>query len=125
MPPVAASILENLFMHPQNGLFAALARGLGAEPILFLENYPMLSVIGIVLTGILRRIQRDTVERGRTLESVINQYLESVRPMHLDFVEPSKRWADLIVPEGGDNRVALDLVTSKLRNIIERSREGR
>ena len=48
MPPVAASIWENLFMHPQNGLFAALARGLGAEPILFLENYPMLSVIGIV-----------------------------------------------------------------------------
>ena len=60
---------------------------------------------------ILRRIQRDTRERGRTLESVIEQYLQSVRPMHLDFVEPSKRWADLIVPTGVENRTALDMLT--------------
>lgn len=60
---------------------------------------------------ILRRIQRDTLERGRTLESVVSQYLESVRPMHLDFVEPSKRWADLIVPTGVENRLALEMLT--------------
>jgi uridine kinase len=60
---------------------------------------------------ILRRIQRDTRERGRTLESVISQYQESVRPMHLEFVEPSKRWADLIVPTGVENETALRMLT--------------
>lgn len=74
---------------------------------------------------IFRRIRRDIEQRGRTFESVREQYYRHVRPMHLQFVEPSKRRADLIIPEGGDNRVALDLVTSKLRNIIERSRESR
>jgi uridine kinase len=59
---------------------------------------------------ILRRIQRDTAERGRSLESVIAQYLESVRPMHLEFVEPSKRWADLIVPTGVENTTAMDML---------------
>ncbi|MCE1228150.1 MAG: uridine kinase [Firmicutes bacterium] len=60
---------------------------------------------------ILRRIQRDTRERGRTVDSVIQQYLEFVRPMHLEFVEPSKRWADLIVPTGAENEKALDMIT--------------
>lgn len=59
---------------------------------------------------ILRRIQRDTAERGRSIESVIDQYLNSVRPMHLEFVEPSKRWADLIVPVGVENTTALDML---------------
>ena len=59
----------------------------------------------------LRRIRRDTAERGRSLESVMEQYETSVRPMHLEFVEPSKRWADLIVPMGVENRTALDLLT--------------
>jgi len=59
---------------------------------------------------ILRRIQRDTSERGRTIESVIEQYLKSVRPMHLEFVEPSKRWADLIVPVGVENTTAMDML---------------
>ena len=59
---------------------------------------------------ILRRIQRDTAERGRSLESVIEQYLKSVRPMHLEFVEPSKRWADLIVPTGVENTTAMDML---------------
>lgn len=57
---------------------------------------------------ILRRIRRDTRDRGRSLESVMDQYEQSVRPMHLEFVEPSKRWADLIVPTGVENRTALD-----------------
>jgi len=60
---------------------------------------------------ILRRIQRDTLERGRSLESVVDQYLGSVRPMHLEFVEPSKRWADLIVPTGVENQKALEMIT--------------
>ena len=69
---------------------------------------------------IFRRIRRDIEQRGRTFESVREQYYRHVRPMHLQFVEPSKRRADLIIPEGGENRVALDLVVSKLRSIIER-----
>lgn len=67
---------------------------------------------------LLRRIRRDVVKRGRTADSVIAQYQATVRPMHLEFVEPSKRHADLIVPEGGYNRVAVDLVVSKLRAIM-------
>lgn len=66
---------------------------------------------------LLRRIRRDLETRGRPFESIRDQYQESVRPMHLEFVEPSKRWADLIVPEGGENRVALDLLLVKLRQI--------
>ena len=61
---------------------------------------------------ILRRIRRDTRERGRSLESVMEQYEQSVRPMHLEFVEPSKRWADLIVPTGVENRTALDMIVN-------------
>ena len=60
---------------------------------------------------ILRRIRRDTRERGRSLDSVMDQYESSVRPMHLEFVEPSKRWADLIVPTGVENRTALEVIT--------------
>lgn len=65
---------------------------------------------------ILRRIQRDTKERGRTLDEVIQQYLETVRPMYNQFVEPSKRYADIIVPEGGKNQVAIDLLTTNSIN---------
>ena len=64
---------------------------------------------------ILRRIVRDVKERGRTLDSVVNQYLTTVKPMHEQFVEPSKRKADLIVPEGGHNLVALELLINKER----------
>jgi len=67
----------------------------------------------------LRRLQRDIDERGRTVESVIEQYLETVRPMHLEFVEPSKRWADIIIPEGGFNTVALDVVISRIERVDE------
>lgn len=68
---------------------------------------------------ILRRIQRDITERGRTVDSVINQYLTTVRPAHLQFIEPCKRYADLIIPEGGFNTVAIDLVVSKIKSILE------
>ena len=69
----------------------------------------------------IRRLRRDLVERARTVESVITQYLETVRPMHLEFVEPSKRWADLIIPEGGFNSVALDVVCSRVEALLQPS----
>lgn len=67
-----------------------------------------------------RRIRRDLEHRGRSFESIREQYYATVRPMTLRFVEPSKRWADIIVPEGGENRVALDLLSSKLRSYVAR-----
>lgn len=66
---------------------------------------------------LMRRIRRDLEQRGRTFQSVREQYYQSVRPMHLEFVEPSKRWADIIVPEGGENTIALDLLLGKLRQV--------
>jgi len=68
---------------------------------------------------LLRRIRRDVVKRGRTADSVIAQYEATVRPMHLEFVEPSKRFADLVVPEGGYNQVAVDLVVNRIRGLLE------
>jgi uridine kinase len=62
-----------------------------------------------------RRIRRDIEKRGRSFESIREQYYKTVRPMHLQFVEPSKRWADIIIPEGGDNRVGIDLVIAMIR----------
>ncbi len=66
----------------------------------------------------IRRLLRDVEERGRTVESVIRQYMTTVRPMHLEFVEPSKRYADIIVPEGGFNTVALDMLTARLQALL-------
>jgi uridine kinase len=66
----------------------------------------------------IRRLRRDLEERGRAVEDVMRQYLGSVRPMHLEFVEPSKRWADVIIPEGGENVVALDMVVARLEKIV-------
>lgn len=68
---------------------------------------------------LLRRLERDISERGRSLMSVIDQYITTVRPMHLEFVEPSKRYADVIIPEGGFNEVAIDMVASRLRDLIK------
>ena len=65
---------------------------------------------------VLRRIKRDVVKRGRSLESVMAQYLSTVKPMHEQFVEPSKRRADLIIPEGGKNLVALEMLIQKVNN---------
>ena len=66
----------------------------------------------------IRRLQRDISERGRTTDSVIQQYLTTVRPMHLEFVEPSKRYADVIIPEGGLNTVAMDMVVARLHDLL-------
>jgi len=67
---------------------------------------------------LIRRLRRDIAERGRTVDNVVHQYLETVRPMHLEFVEPSKRWADLIVPEGGFNPVALDVICARVEALL-------
>ena len=67
---------------------------------------------------LIRRLKRDMAERGRTVESVVTQYESTVRPMHMEFVEPSKRYADLIVPEGGENTVALDFLFARLRELL-------
>lgn len=67
---------------------------------------------------IFRRIRRDMEERGRTFQSIREQYYNAVRPMHLQFIEPSKRWADVIFPEGGENQVALDMIVGKLKHVI-------
>ena len=67
----------------------------------------------------IRRLQRDIAERGRTMESVIRQYLGTVRPMHEEFVEPSKRYADVIIPEGGFNEVAMDMVAARIKSLLD------
>jgi uridine kinase len=67
---------------------------------------------------LLRRLQRDILERGRDIQSVIDQYQETVRPMYLQFIEPSKRYADIIVPRGGANRIAIEVIQAKMREIL-------
>jgi uridine kinase len=66
----------------------------------------------------IRRLQRDITERGRSVQSVIRQYIETVRPMHLEFVEPSKRYADVIVPEGGFNVTAVDMIVARIKDMM-------
>jgi uridine kinase len=71
----------------------------------------------------IRRLERDVHERGRSVDSIISQYQTTVRPMHLQFVEPSKRYADIIIPEGGHNDVGIDLITGKIKSILAGSVE--
>lgn len=95
------------------------------EGIMLLEDQRLRDIFDIKIfvdtdadIRILRRIQRDIEERGRTMDSVIDQYISTVRPAHLQFIEPNKRYADIIIPEGGYNAVAIDLVVSKIKSII-------
>lgn len=96
------------------------------EGILILEDQRIRDLLDIKVfvdtdadVRIIRRILRDISERGRTLASVVDQYLSVVRPMHLRFVEPTKRYADIIIPEGGENTVAIDLLVSKIRSLLQ------
>jgi uridine kinase len=96
------------------------------EGILVLEDERLRNLMDIKVyvdtdadIRIIRRLQRDMNERGRTLESVIDQYVSVVRPMHNQFVEPTKRYADIIIPEGGHNHVAIDLMVTKIQTILE------
>ncbi len=95
------------------------------EGILILADVTLRNLIDIKIyvdtdddERLLRRLRRDIIERGRSIESVINQYIHSVKPMHLEFVEPSKRWADVIIPRGGENHVAIDMVLAKLKSLV-------
>lgn len=96
------------------------------EGILVLEDKRLRDLMDIKLfvdtdsdLRIIRRIERDIKERGRTIDSVIDQYLTAVRPMHNLFIEPTKRYADVIIPEGGENEVAIDLMVTKIKTILE------
>ena len=95
------------------------------EGILILEDPRLVNLMDIKVfvdtdsdIRIIRRIERDLKERGRTLDSVINQYLSAVRPSHLQFIEPTKRYADIIIPEGGENLVAIDIMASKIESVL-------
>ncbi|EIJ78970.1 uridine/cytidine kinase [Bacillus methanolicus PB1] len=96
------------------------------EGILVLEDERLRNLMDIKLfvdtdadLRIIRRLTRDIKERGRTLDSVIEQYVNVVRPMHNQFIEPTKRYADIIIPEGGHNFVAIDLMVTKIQTILE------
>lgn len=98
------------------------------EGILILEDERLRDLMDIKLyvdtdddIRIIRRIKRDMEERGRTLDSVIEQYLTVVKPMYHQFIEPTKRYADVIVPEGGENHVAIDLITTKVATFLTES----
>lgn len=95
------------------------------EGILVLEDQRLLDLMDIKVfvdtdadLRIIRRLLRDINERGRTIDSVIEQYIGVVRPMHLQFIEPTKRYADIIIPEGGENHVAIDLMATKVETIL-------
>ena len=99
------------------------------EGILILEDLRLVDLMDIKVfvdtdadIRIIRRLTRDIKERGRTFDSVIDQYVNNVRPMHLQFVEPTKRYADIIIPEGGENHVAIDIMATKIETILERNR---
>ncbi len=116
--------------------FVAHARTERSERV---ESHPVILIEGILLLAeprirelldfkiyvdtaadirLIRRLRRDMNERGRSLEDILRQYVTTVRPMHEEFVEPSKRWADVIVPEGGENRVALEMVIARIEQLL-------
>lgn len=97
------------------------------EGILILNNEEIRNLCDIKIfvdtdsdVRVIRRIERDIKERGRTLDSVIDQYMTTVRPAHLQFVEPSKKYADIIIPEGGYNKVAIDIIVAKINSILSK-----
>jgi uridine kinase len=101
------------------------------EGILVLEDELLRSLMDIKIyidadsdERFIRRLLRDMKERGRGADAVIEQYISTVRPMHLQFVEPSKRYADIIIPEGGHNAVAIDLLVTKISDILRNSGDG-
>ena len=118
----------NFVTHTRKGEFVAIGPHtiMILEGILIFDNSELRDLMDIKIyvdtdadIRLMRRLRRDILERGRTMQSVIEQYEESVRPMHLQFVEPSKRYADLIVPEGGHNKVAIDLMKTKIEALLQ------
>ena len=101
------------------------------EGILIFENEPLRNLMDIKIfvdtdadVRLCRRIKRDVNKRGRTLESVLTQYQETVKPMHEKYVEPSKKFADIVVPEGGKNLVALDMIMGRIARHLEETENG-
>jgi len=99
-------------------------RAIIIEGILIYTDAPLRTLMDVKVfvdtdadTRFIRRLQRDTTARGRTVQSVIDQYLSTVKPMHLEFVEPSKRYADIIIPQGGHNAVAIDMLLTLIRSL--------
>ncbi|NDD29671.1 MAG: uridine kinase [Proteobacteria bacterium] len=95
------------------------------EGILILEDERLRSLLDIKVfvdtdadVRFIRRMRRDTVERGRSVDSVVDQYMSTVRPMHLQFIEPTRRYADVVVPEGGANDVAIDLLAARVHQLL-------
>jgi len=108
---------ESILVHPCNVIIV--------EGILIFVEKALRDLMDIKLfvdtdadERLLRRLRRDLLERGRSIESVMEQYVSTVKPMHLEFVEPSKRWADIIIPEGGENEVAIDMVVTKIQELL-------
>jgi len=108
---------ETLRLEPQPAILI--------EGILIFENPALRELMDVKIfvdtdadLRFIRRLLRDIRERGRTLESVVEQYQSTVRPMHLEFVEPGKRYADIIIPEGGHNEVGIDLVIQKVKSLL-------
>jgi len=108
------------------GILIRPARVILVEGILVLENKKLREMMDIRIfidtdndERFIRRLLRDTHERGRDLDSVVRQYLGTVRPMHLDFIEPTKRYADIIIPGGAHNTVAMDLVVTKINALVK------
>jgi uridine kinase len=108
---------ETILVHPKDIIIV--------EGIMILEDEELRNLLDIKIfvdtdadIRIVRRIERDITERKRTLESVIQQYISTVRPSHLQFIEPYKRYADIIIPEGGHNKVAVDIMVAKIKSLI-------
>jgi uridine kinase len=102
-------------------------RAIIVEGILIFSDAPLRKLMDVKVfvdtdddTRFIRRLQRDISERGRSVQSVIDQYLSTVKPMHLEFVEPSKRYADIIIPQGGHNTVAIDMLLTLIRALTAR-----
>lgn len=100
------------------------------EGILILQEMEIRNLLDIKIyvdtdadVRIIRRLLRDINERGRTVDSVINQYLNVVRPMHMQFTEPTKRYADIIIPEGGHNKVAIDIIVANIKQFLQKEDE--
>ena len=111
----------------RNNETMAPRRAVIVEGILIYSDAPLRALMDVKVfvdtdddTRFIRRLQRDIAERGRTVQSVIEQYLSTVKPMHLEFVEPSKRYADIIIPQGGHNAVAIDMVLTLIRSLTAR-----
>lgn len=115
-----------IYDRSENTMLVRPARVIIVEGIMIFHSKQLRDLMDIKLyvdadadVRILRRIMRDVKERGRTLDSVINQYLTTVKPMHEAFVEPTKRYADIIIPEGGRNQVALEMVMNRVQYHLE------